>query len=82
MEILKIYIEELLITADLPQWFINFLIKKLVAEQLKIILCLTKNQQKNYTNQLLENLIKHSSVYSSFIDNIWGADLAGMQLIK
>ena len=33
---------------------------------------------KNYTNQLLENL---STVYSRLKDNIWGADLADMQLI-
>ena len=39
----------------------------------------TKNVLKNYTNQLLENLRK---VYSSFIDNIWDADLAAMQLIS
>ena len=30
----------------------------------------TKNQLKNYTNQLLENLRKKK--YSLFIDNIWG----------
>ena len=37
------------------------------------------NQQleKNYTNQLLENL-KKQKVYSSFNGNIWGANLAGM----
>ena len=34
---------------------------------------------KNNTNQLLENLRK---VHSYFIDNIWGADLADMQLIS
>ena len=38
-----------------------------------------KNQLKNYTNQLLENL--KTAVYSGFKDNIWGADLADMQLI-
>ena len=39
----------------------------------------TKNQSKNCTNQLLENLRK---VHSSSIDNIWGADLANIQLIN
>ena len=39
-----------------------------------------KNQLKNYTNQLLENL--KTAVYSGFKDNIWGADLADMQLIS
>ena len=33
----------------------------------------------NFINQLLENLKK---VYSSFKDNIWGFDLADMQLIS
>ena len=39
-------------------------------------ICQTKNWQKNYTNQLLENLKNEKS-----IDNICSADLAGMQLI-
>ena len=38
---------------------------------------LIKNYQKNYTNQLLENVI-----HSPFIDNIWGVDLTDMQLIS
>ena len=38
----------------------------------------TNNQLKNYTNQLLENW----KVQSPFKDNIWGADLANMQLIS
>ena len=33
----------------------------------------------NFINQLLKNLEK---LYSSFKDNIWGADLADMQLIR
>ena len=37
-----------------------------------------KNQLKNYTNQLLENL-KRRKVRSTFIDNSRGADLADMQ---
>ena len=42
-----------------------------------------KNQQKNYTNQFLQNLIKKSiEKYRTFIDNIWGTDLADMQLIS
>ena len=35
---------------------------------------------KNYTNRLLELLKK--TVYSGFKDNIWGADLADIQLIS
>ena len=37
------------------------------------------NQLKNYTNQLLE--IKKKTVHSGFRDNIWGANLADVQLI-
>ena len=46
------------IIADLLQWFINVLIKNLLVEQLKMELYLRKNRQKNYKNQLLENLGK------------------------
>ena len=35
----------------------------------------------NFINQLLKNL-KKRKVYSSFKDNIWGVDLADMQLIS
>ena len=58
----------------------NFFDEKLPVELLKMKLHLIKNQQKNSTKQLLENLIK--KVYSPFIDNIWGADLPDMQLIS
>ena len=39
----------------------------------------TENQLKNYTNELLENLIKEY-VFSSFISDTWDDDLANMQL--
>ena len=39
----------------------------------------TINYQKNYTNELLENLNK---VYSSFKDIIWDADHADKKLIS
>ena len=57
------------------QSFINFLMKNLVA-LLKIKIFPIKNLQKNYTNQLLENIIKESA----FIDKHWGAYLADTQL--
>ena len=53
------------INVDLLQWFINFLIKKssgatveneIIFDEMKLFLI--KNYQKNYTNQLLENLRK------------------------
>ena len=62
------------IIVDLLQWSINCLIKKLLGEQLQAKICQTKSYLKNYTNQLLEKL-KKGKVHSSFIDNIWGADL-------
>ena len=65
----------------LLQWFVNFLIKKLQVEQLKMKVFLIKNYLKNYLNQLLENSGKEKYT-PSFIDNIWGADLADMQLIS
>ena len=50
---------------DLLQGFITFLIKNLLVEQLKVKIFPIKNQQKNYTNQLLENLIKEK--YNRFL---------------
>ena len=40
------------------------------------------NLQMNLINQLLKNFKKEEEVYSSFKDNIWGVDLADMQLIS
>ena len=57
--------------------FYKFFDKKLLVVVLKMKIFLIKNYQKNYTNQLLENVI-----HSPFIDNIWGADLTDMQLIS
>ena len=68
------------INVKLLQRFINLLIKKLLVVLLKMKICQTKNQDKNYINQLLEDLKK--KVHSSFIYNIWDADLADMQLIS
>ena len=45
------------IKVDLLQWFINLLIKNILVVVLKIKIFL-KNQLKNYTNRLLENLVK------------------------
>ena len=47
---------------------------------LKMRIFQTRNQLKNYTNLLLENLKK--KIHSSFIDNIWCADITDMQLIS
>ena len=40
-----------------------------------------KNQLRNYTNQLLKNF-EERTVYSGFKHNIWGDELADMQLIS
>ena len=42
-------------------------------------ICQTHNQLKNYSKQLLENL-ENEKYYH--VDNVWGADLADMQLIR
>ena len=59
------------INEDLHQWFINFLIKsffdKELAEELHKLIIKNFNKRK---------------VHSPFTDNIWGADLADMQLIN
>ena len=60
-------------------------IKKLLVVVVKMRICQTNNQEKNYTNQLLKNSRK---VKSPFIDNICGVCymyllyLADMQLIS
>ena len=64
-------------------WFINFLIKSPQG---------VVNNNKNETKQNLQlanelhkpiiRKIRKRKVYSGFRDNIWGADLADMQLIS
>ena len=49
------------------------------SNRLKMRIFQTNSQLKNYTNQLLQNSRK---VQSHFIDNIWGAGPADMQLIS
>ena len=69
------------INENLLLWFINILMKS-PQEVVLLIMRLNKiyNQLKNYTNQLLE--IKKKTIFSRFKNNIWGADLADMQLIS
>ena len=69
------------INVEMLQWFINFLIKILLVEQLKVKLYLIKNYQKNYTKLLVENL-RRRKVHPPFIGNILGVDLADTQLIS
>ena len=51
------------INADLLQWSINFLVKKLLVGVLKMTIFQTKNKLKNCTNQLLENLIREKDTH-------------------
>ena len=55
----------------------KFLIKRLLVEQINR--CKIKNLQMKFINQLLENF-KKRRVHPSFKDNIWGTNLADMQL--
>ena len=65
----------------LLKWSISDLIKNRLAAVLKMRVCQTSNYQKNDTNQLIENSLKENYNHI-LIDNIWGADLADMQLIS
>ena len=69
------------INVELLQQFVSFLINKLLVVVLKMKIFLIKNQQKNHTNQLFRNVNKRK-VHLPFIDNIWGANIADMQLIS
>ena len=59
----------------------RFFEKKSLDDDVTIKLCQINSQPKNYANQLLENL-KKRKVFSSFKNNISGADLADIQLIR
>ena len=68
------------INVDLLQWFIIFLIKNFQWSSSKENMYnkdLAKKLQKPITRKFLKR-----KVHSPFIDNIWGADLADMQLIS
>ena len=58
---------------DFHQWFINFLIKNLLAEQLKVKLFPINNYQKNYTDQLFKNLRKEK--YTHLLQTIFGVQI-------
>ena len=69
------------INVGLIQWFINFFERKTAG-------CAIKSEtmsNKELTEELRKPIIRkfeERKVRSSFIDNIWGADLADMQLIS
>ena len=51
------------INVDFLQWFINSLIKERLVKVLKMKIFRIKNQENNYTNQLLEHLIKEKNIH-------------------
>ena len=69
------------INAELLQWYINFLIKKTSSSGIE-----NKNMSnKKLADELHKPIIakfKKRKLHSPFIDNIWGANLADMQLIS
>ena len=88
MEVLKIYLEEIQNMMNIKEFQLQFVIHFLKKKKkdfcsdvkkrkcVKPLFMLCEHQLKNYTNRLLRN------VYSSFIDNIWAAYLADMQLLS
>ena len=62
------------INVEFLQWSLNFLIKKTSGSGIK---------NENISNkELAEELQNKRKVHSSFIHNIWGANLADIQLIS
>ena len=65
---------------DLFQWFIFFFYKKISEEVKNLIISYNELAEELY-KPIIRNSEKRK-VHSSFKDNIWGADLADMQLIS
>ena len=63
------------INEDLLLWFTNFLIKSRSSVDIPL------EFNEDLHKPIIRNL-KKRTVYSRFKDNIWGADLANMQLIS
>ena len=70
----------------LIQWLINFLIISLLLILQEVLLemkpTLSKQQLAEDLHKLIIKKFEKRKVHSSFTDNIWGADLANMQLIS
>ena len=67
------------INADLLQWFINLLIKN-VWWKVKNEISSNKELAEELHKPIIRKFNKRK-VHSPFIDNIWGTDLADMQLV-
>ena len=70
----------MVIKEDCLQWYASSLIKNLLAV-VQILCQFSYNLEMNIISQLLKNF-KKGRVYSLFKDNIWGVDLADIQLIS
>ena len=70
-----------IIKGELLQWLINFLIKKTSGGALKNEDILNKELAEKL-HKPITTKFEIRKVHSFFIDNIWGADLANMQLIS
>ena len=56
------------INVDLCQWYINVFDKNFSGSGIKMKIFLMKNQWKNYTIQLLENLIKEQYIHLLYLE--------------
>ena len=64
----------------LLQWFINLLIKQLLAVVFWNQIIVNKELTAELQKLIIRNF-KKRNVHSTFIDNIWGADVPDMHLI-
>ena len=69
------------INVDLLQWSIYFSIKKTSGSGIKNVNISNKELAEELHKPIIRKL-KRRKVRSTFTDNIWGADLADMQLIS
>ena len=69
------------INVDLLQWFINFFEKTTSGSVIKNENMSDQQLAEELCKPIIRNFRKRK-VHSPFIDNIWGADLADMQLVS
>ena len=69
------------INVDLLQWFINFFEKTTSGSIIKNENMSDQQLAEELCKPIIRNVRKRK-VNSPFIDNIWGADLADMQLVS
>ena len=65
----------------LLEWFINFLIKETSGGAVKNEITQSKKLAEELQKPIIRKF-KKRKVHSSFIDNIWGADLTDIQLLQ